>query len=187
VAATYHRLWLLTELLPGAIAVTIFLTGLRLLWEAPQANLLPQVWLLIILMVFGFFFFDGLLGFTPIVRRRKAHSDATMNESLPASRIASYSVWDSVQLFIHFVSWPFLLFLGVFRYDAPNLVSNWLGLLESSLQFLPEGWPAVLIAVAIWALAGAVVLCVRIRIFRRAEDRSATNGKCGSRRLAEPG
>lgn len=37
-ASAYRRLWILTELIPAPVAVAIFLTGLRLLWESPARN-----------------------------------------------------------------------------------------------------------------------------------------------------
>jgi hypothetical protein len=38
VAATYRRLWILTTIVPAPIAITIFLTGLRLIWQSPERN-----------------------------------------------------------------------------------------------------------------------------------------------------
>src|SRR5271169_2697391 len=61
IAATVCRMWILTELVPAPIALAILLTGLRLIWESPS-NSPASLWLMILILGFSFFFFDGLLG-----------------------------------------------------------------------------------------------------------------------------
>jgi len=166
VAESYRRLWLLTEILPGTAAIIILLTGLRLLWEMPEAVSPAELWLMIIICVFGFFFFDGLLGFTPIVRRWQTCWQAISTGRLTATDRTPPMTLESLQLFAHFASWPCLFALGITRYNPPNPVSNQVSLIEGGLRFLPPGWPAVIVAVGMWAAAGAVVLAIRFRRLR---------------------
>jgi uncharacterized membrane protein len=161
VASSYHRLWLLTELAPGAIAITILLSGLRLLWDSPDTTLISQPWLVIIIASTGVFFFDGLLGFTPIVRRRRVTWNAkSRNES--TAGMQPTSAWEDTQIFAHSFAWPFLFFLGLYRFNAPNSASDFLMSVQHHLLFLPEGWRAVVLAAFIWALPGVVVVVLRV-------------------------
>jgi len=161
IAATYRRMWLITALLPGPIAITIFMTGLYLIWEEPQENSPTHVWLMLVIFLFGFFFFDGLLGFAPIVRRWRNHwEEAAINRS-QATGARQPSLWESSQIFIHLASWPSLFWLGLSRYDIANPISNWGELAKQRLRFLPLGVPDIILALAIWLFAGAIVIFVR--------------------------
>jgi hypothetical protein len=161
VASSYRRLWLLTELLPGAIAATIFLTGLRLLWEAPGANSPSQVWLMLIIPAFGVFFFDGILGYTPIVRRWTRYWDAASTRPGSASPGNKPTFGEHVQLLMHFLSWPILFALGALHYHFANPVSDWIASAQQDLDFLPAGWPSIVVAMLLWSLGGAAVVAMR--------------------------
>ena len=41
VAGTFDCLWILTEIAPAPIAIAVFMTGLRLIWETPADSLDP--------------------------------------------------------------------------------------------------------------------------------------------------
>jgi hypothetical protein len=56
--------------MPAPIALTIFLTGLRLIWDWPQANSPSSLWLFALILGFSLFFWDGILGYQP---NRAAH------------------------------------------------------------------------------------------------------------------
>src|ERR1700677_1295656 len=68
IAAAYRRLHVLASaIIPGA-AVTILLTGLRLIWDTPHANSPANLWLMGLLIVFAFAFWDGIIHYVPITR-----------------------------------------------------------------------------------------------------------------------
>lgn len=166
ISNTYDRLWVLTELCPGAIAATILLTGLRLIWESPNVDYPAQAWLAMIMILFGFFSFDGVAGFTPIVRtwRTRWRTAAEAGQAPRSDRWGE--VGDCVQLFVHFASWPAVFLLGLKRYDPPNWVSAWLAGLGHDLAFLPTGWGPVVIALSMWASTGAAVVGARMIVWR---------------------
>jgi len=167
-AASYQRLWLLTELLPAPIALTIFLTGLRLIWEAANARPPAQgkspatFWLLAIIVGFSFFFWDGILGYTPIVRKWKTlwgHVPAD-DPPLDLSR-RQPQLSDSLQLLVHFLSWPVVFLCGVYRWEIANPATDFVGHAIHKLGFLPTGWPEVLVAATVWLVAGGIVAAIR--------------------------
>jgi hypothetical protein len=68
-AATVQRLWALTEIAPAPIALIIFLTGLRLIWDKPAKNAPSELRLSALIASFSVFFFDGIVGYQPAVRK----------------------------------------------------------------------------------------------------------------------
>lgn len=158
---SYRRLWVLTETLPGPIALTILLTGLRLIWEDPQTYSPEHSWLLILIAGFSLFFWDGLLGFMPIVRRIWSRTKAAAHRAGGTSKLV-LSGSDSVQLLLHFVSLPPLIAVGIARPHFANPVSNWISSLEGGLSFLPTGWPQATAAILIWLAIGVAVFAARM-------------------------
>ena len=162
-AATLQRLWTLTEIAPAPIALIIFLTGLRLIWEKPAKNAPSELWLSALIASFSVFFFDGIVGYQPAVRKMLRYWSHAAKENVPVSVAAQ--AWnatsDSVQLFLHFLSWPFVFTFGVLRPSQPNPIGPAIARFQSQVLFLPAGWPEVISAFALWALIGAFVLLVR--------------------------
>jgi hypothetical protein len=168
-AASYRRLWLLTELVPASVALAILLTGLRLLWEAalahpPAPGKSPAAfWLLAIIGGFGFFFWDGLLGYTPIVRKWKTRwNDLPLDNQRSNMGHGPRKLSDTLQLLIHFLSWPAVFLCGVYRWEFPNPATDFVNRVTYRLAFLPTGWPEVTVAVGIWLLAGGMVAALRL-------------------------
>jgi hypothetical protein len=163
VAATVHRLWILTEVAPAPLALAIFLTGLRLIWESP-ANSPDSLWLLILIAGFSFFFFDGLLGYTPIVRRMLAYWETVSRErtSVRSAARAWHCTRDQLQLAAHCLSWPLLFMAGFTRWERENWLSRHIIGLEGRLSVIPDGWRRVTVAIALWIVAGMVVVLLRV-------------------------
>lgn len=168
VGATYRRFWILTEIVPAPVALMIFLTGLRLIWQesgniaSPNGgNSLSAFWLQALIIGFSLFFWDGIFGYTPIVRGLRKSWET---ESGPAeSRPEAPPFIESIQLLIHLLSWPLVFLLGVFRWDFPTVLTTPIEGAEHGLSFLPTGWPEITIAIVMWLSIGLLVSAVRFR------------------------
>ena len=88
VAASYSRLWMLTEIVPAPIALVIFLTGLRLIQESRETNSPSTFWLLALILSFSMFFWDGIFGYTPIVRNLRERWQQASSQGLSADSAA---------------------------------------------------------------------------------------------------
>jgi hypothetical protein len=166
VGATYRRFWILTEIVPAPVALMIFLTGLRLIWQAsgniasPNGrNPLSAFWLQALIIGFSLFFWDGIFGYTPIVRglRKSWETESGPAESRPQAPLFI----ESIQLLIHLLSWPLVFLVGVFRWDFPTVLTSPIEGVEHRLSFLPIGWPEVTMAIVLWLSAGLFVSLVR--------------------------
>jgi hypothetical protein len=162
VAASYRRLWMLTEIVPAPVALMILLTGLRLIWQragdAPARNneySLSAFWLQALVIGFSLFFWDGILGYTPIVRRMWRRWDA--GNSATQARPNPERIGEAAQLFIHLLSWPFVFLAGVLRWDFPTGLTAGIETMEQRLSVLPRGWPEVTTALILWLLVGGIV------------------------------
>lgn len=161
ICATYRRHWVLTTIAPAPIALTILLTGLRLLWQQsgdPSQEggySLSGFWLQGLVIGFSLFFWDGIFGYTPIVRSlyRQWNSEDVRQMGRPAAM-------ESAQLLIHLLSWPVVFLIGALRDDSPTPLTPAIASVLAQLSFLPPGWPDVIVAVLLWLLMGAIVgLC----------------------------
>ena len=158
VAATYRRLWMLTETTPAPAAAAVLLSGLRLIWEAPSDHSSSVAWVFILVAGFSLFFFDGLLGYRVIVRQLyETWRFATIDSSVARPG----DTWPHIQLSAHFLSFPPLFVVGVVRWNPPNPLAPFLDAAERRLAFLPLGWPEVATALFIFVAAGAVAFVVR--------------------------
>jgi hypothetical protein len=166
VGATYRRFWILTEIVPAPVALMIFLTGLRLIWQASGnvaspngGNSLSAFWLQALIIGFSLFFWDGIFGYTPIVRglRKRWRTDSGSSQSQPQAQPLN----ETVQLLIHLLSWPVVFLVGVFRWDFPTVLTSPIEGLERGLGFLPSGWPGVTTATLLWLLTGLLVSLAR--------------------------
>jgi hypothetical protein len=165
IVGTFRRIWTFTKVIPSTAAPVILLTGLHLIRESPAANSPAAVWLLVILVGFGFLFFDGILSYTPIVLAWYKYWNSAEKFGLPTEKAATSFRWRGwVQLLLHCLSWPILFLLALYRYDAPNAISDGVRIAEHQLDFLPAGWPEVVTAVGILCAAALVaVLAMALR------------------------
>jgi hypothetical protein len=164
VLRTYRRLWVLTETVPAPIALVIFLTGLRLIWESPGTNSLSRPWLLALVVGFSAFFWDGLLGYRPIVRGwyRTAARAAREEHPVPgAARDVPGGVRERLWLLTHAMSFPLLFVVGLARYDVSWLPVSYVLRLQAELRFLPGAWLEVATAVLLWAATGLILIAAR--------------------------
>lgn len=163
VASSMRKMWTLSEIAPAPIAIAIFLTGLRLIWESPATNSPSQLWLLLLILSFGVFFFDGILGYQPIVRGMYLYWRDAAQRELPVGQAAREwrAASGCVQLLLHCLSWPLVFAVGILRWTTPNPISLVVGRGEHALLFLPPGWPQAATAVMLWAVAGCAVLLAR--------------------------
>jgi len=163
VAATYRRLWMLTEIVPPPVALTIFLTGLRLIWETAESKAegqrgsLSGFWLQGLVLGFSLFFWDGILGYTPIVRTLRRRCEVGSESLQPAQTFVERG-----QLMAHCLSWPFVFLIGVLHWNSPTVLTIPIEELERSLQFFSPGWPEVIAAIVLWLLMGLVVRLARL-------------------------
>jgi len=163
VAGTFRRLWVLTETTPAPVALTVFLTGLRLMWDSPQTNSPCSVWLFALVLGFSLFFWDGIFGYRPIVRRmwitwkRAAETGAAGGDTFLAPR----HLTDTLQLFTHFVSWPLVFVFGLFRLNPGTRLTRPICQIAESLRVLPSGWPEVTTAALLWLVIGIAVSLLR--------------------------
>lgn len=112
------HLWrVITETMPGPAALTILSSGLRLLHDGQHS--LRLTWLLVLVVGFGLFFADGLLGYTPTIVKLHALGmridDGAARGDL-RSFIRSWSL--NLMLLLHFTSFPFLYMVGRYKFLA---------------------------------------------------------------------
>jgi hypothetical protein len=175
VARSYRRLWVMTEVVPAPVALTVLASGLRLIWEAPTRSAPASVWLMLMVAAFSAFFWDGIFWYQPAVRDLHAYWARETARSTPVAQAArgARSVGRSVQFLAHFLSLPVIFWLGVTRWDPANPVGSYLLRVEARLTFLPEGLPQVLWALVLWVTMGPLVLGVRAFAHRLATALSA--------------
>jgi hypothetical protein len=168
IVAAYRRLWILTEVLPAPIAITILLTGLRLIWQVPDLVSPRNAWLLGVLLLFSLFFWDGILGFQPIVKSVYSYWQGAVGPHGQAAVAAAVrpTRWESTQLLFHLLSWPVVFVLALSRCESNNAVTSMIARLIDWLGFLRDGWPEVVAAVILWALTGLLVWMVRFVVGR---------------------
>jgi hypothetical protein len=174
VAASVRRLWVLTETMPAAIASVVFLTGLRLIWDSPQANSPSSLWLFALILGFSLFFWDGILGYQPIVRCMWGNCKRAIQLGIPLGAAPPTAVYltDTLQLLIHFLSWPLVFLFGVFRWNAVTPLTQPVSQVTDRLRFLPPGWPEVTTAALLWLVAGIAVFLFRVAFrFRQHSER----------------
>jgi hypothetical protein len=161
IANSYRRLWIMTELAPAPAAFIVFITGLRLIWEAPYS--MTSTWLWLLVAGFSVFFFDGLLGYRPIVQTlylRWKSLATNVGGTVPG--VQNVSIGMRIQVFAHFLSLPLLFLIGLCRWDVPNPVSNRIGQIERGLAFVPIAWRGVLVALMTWTAIGVAVSLLRV-------------------------
>jgi hypothetical protein len=153
VGATYRRFWMLTEIVPAPVALMIFLTGLRLIWQTHgdtaqgHGNSMSAFWLQGLVLGFALFFWDGILGYTPIVRGLRKRWESGSGGSVPSKSLRlPQTAIESAQLLLHLLSWPLVFFLGVFRWDFPTILTPLVEGLERRLTFVPPDFRSARLA-----------------------------------------
>jgi hypothetical protein len=150
--------------MPAPIAWTVFLTGLRLIWDSPQTNSPSSLWLLALILGFSLFFWDGILGYQPIVHRIWGNWKRAVEVGIPVANVATTPGYlsDTLQLLFHFLSWPLVFLLGLFRWNAVTPLTQPISQVTDRLRFLPPGWPEVTTAALLWLVAGTAVFLFRV-------------------------
>lgn len=128
-ARDYERLWQITEVAPAPTALVLLASGVRMTTD--HGHSLREGWLLVLTVAFGILFFDGILGFTPLVRdlHRRARDTVEMRE-VGRLRERSLSIAANATLLLHFSSFPFLVLMGWFRPAIPNPFAGLVGGVE---------------------------------------------------------
>jgi hypothetical protein len=133
-----------------------------------------------LIVSFSVLFFDGLLGYKPVVCKMRAYWDLASEKEIPVAIAARewHATFEQLQLFGHFLSWPFVFMLGVYRWNPPNPFSPQVARLEHLWAFLPQGWVGVMTALVLWGLAGVLIAFARalIRLCNEVGRRSLTIG-----------
>lgn len=151
----YRRLRVLTELVPAAAALSVLLTGLRLVWESPPANDPAQLWLSVLVVGFSLFFWDGLLFYRPLVARMDRYPQP------PDAPAASPTAGELVQGALHVAAFVLLLAFGLLRPGGTSPLDAVVRWLEALAPRLPDGAPQCLTVLIVWLAAGALVAAAR--------------------------
>ena len=161
VAAMYRIAWVLTELAPGPIAALIFLTGLTLLRSSPETILSSQTWLLIVIAGFGFFVVDGVMGFTPIIRKSHCYWENACRDAAGRSKPAPPSRAERLQILAHVLSLPPLFAVALLHVEMPAVAALMVTDIQPRLSFLPPDFRPVVLALAVMAGTGLPVAVIR--------------------------
>jgi uncharacterized membrane protein len=155
---TALRWRLLAELMPGAAAITILGSGIRLMMESSYT--LRQGWLLCLVCGFAVFFVDGLIGYTRQVQR--LHLTACQEaQGEAAGRIHDFvrSGGFNVTVLSHFLAFPLVLTIGYFKPVAlEGLGPPVARVLASCSCFLGGRLEGPVSSMLVILLVGAVVL-----------------------------
>lgn len=111
IARMAHFWRVITDLMPGAAALIILSTGLRLIYEGNHS--LRLTWLFVLVAGFGILFADGLLGYTPAVASLNIKIDTA--ESQAEFRSLVLSVRFNLMFLLHFISMPVLYLVGRYK------------------------------------------------------------------------
>lgn len=149
VASALHMLWWLTELVPGAVAITVMGSGLRLIYEGHGMFSARAGWLFWLLVAFGFFFADGLGFYLPYVRGRNRNPQRGGRRSA------------EVQLTLHALSYPVVFTLAAARLRLPSPLHGAIVSAETALPRLPPGASQTIVAAIVLGTAILVVRSVR--------------------------
>jgi hypothetical protein len=118
-------------------------------------------------MVVGFsvFFWDGIFGYQPIVRQMWAVWRHAASAGIPVDAVSTARRgMDSWQLLLHFLSWPLIFLLGLFRWNPAMALTQTVSQITDRLRVLPRGWPETITASLVWVVAGMAVLLVRLAL-----------------------
>src|SRR5262249_34149339 len=114
-------------------------------------------WLFLLVASFGFFFWDGILGYLPAAREMRSYWSIPLHER-PKRFVRLRR--DCV-LALHFLSFPVVLAFGVLKLPTANPFAGTVQHIEESLRFLHSGLPQAIVAVLVWLLMGGVVFLCR--------------------------
>jgi len=152
IASHYRRLWQMTEIAPAPIALILLASGLRLVARgySPSAS-----WLCVLIVAFGFLFFDGILEFTPLTRLLKDEgTQAALSGEAGALRSLVLSRRVNLRLLGHCGSFPFLALCGYLKPNLPNPLAGAIGALDRHAG-------AAAAVMALFLLGGIVAIAAR--------------------------
>lgn len=163
VAAIYLRIYILAESIPGFAAILIFLSGLHLIWLAPSRNSPDQLWLTILVSVFSFMFWDGIIFYRPLVANAAKRSAVmvTKRGSSLERPVSAMTRLGHAQLMVHSVSFLILLPIALFHPKGTTqigLITDWIRL---KIDNLPLGAAECLTVVFVWIFTGILLFCVK--------------------------
>lgn len=170
--SSFHFLYYVTLLAPAPIALTVLLTGMRLIYQKPpdvpqlpgQDISLSALWLQAVLISFSIFFWDGVLGYTPAVK-----------EIYRRTRFSELQTWDQAQsisetwLFgLHFLSWFAVLIIAVMHpmvrsplSPSIDITESFFGSLLSKFGLRSPVWTELLTAIVLFSGTGACIYISR--------------------------
>lgn len=161
VARTAHVWRVLTEFLPGAAALVILSSGLRLIYEGNHS--LGKAWLFVLVAGFGYFFADGLRWYTPQIARLDALG-AMLNEGESRAELRSKvrSLGFNLSLLLHFTSMPLLYAVGRWKpLPMPSLLHDTVSAVDRFLLPFAGRATGVVTALSLIALEGVIVSLAR--------------------------
>jgi len=160
IAGLYEKLWVLTKIVPPATALTILLSGLRLVWQTPGNPSLPgggnsMAWgyLQALIVIFSVLFFDGVFSYTSIVENMRDR--ARKGDRNPQT------FGGALLLFLHFLSWPVVFVLGLEHPRSTTFLTGPIEAVEYHLKGMPSGWPDAISGLLLWGIAGVTFLALR--------------------------
>jgi hypothetical protein len=154
--------WALTELAPGAAAIVILSSGLRLVYEGGYS--LGMTWLLILVVGFGFFFADGILGYTKEVRNLE-HLTRAVSEggSEAEARELIRGCGFNATFLIHSFSLPLLYLVGSHKPVRPQFMREPISALARALFPVAGRMTGVITAVIVILIVALIVIVSRWR------------------------
>ena len=150
----------LTEVLPGAAATALLLSGLRLIFENPLRCSAREGWLFWLIVAFGFFFADGLCFYRAAAHDIAAAADA-MRADAPGRLAVPGTRAQHLQLTEHALGFPLVFALACGRWPLPHPARPVLARIEDFFAPLPPGWPQVLAAATVIGLVGGATWALR--------------------------
>ncbi len=108
IAKTARRWQIITAVMPGAAALLILSSGLRLIHAGNYS--LRMTWLFVLVAGFGALFADGILGYTPTVAALGAAGDDEAAQERVCKLVRSFGF--NLMFLLHFLSLPALFLVG---------------------------------------------------------------------------
>lgn len=112
----YRRLWIATKLLPAPAALTILLTGLRLIYDSPAQYSLGSDsggWVSLLLVTLSYMFWDGIFIYTK-------NTDHLWHAAEKAKGDPP-DLWRKSHIIAHALSFPFVFAVG---YSRSTVITN---------------------------------------------------------------
>jgi hypothetical protein len=158
----YLRLWRLTEIAPAPIALVLLASG----FELAAGRYSPRAgWLCVLVLAFGFLFFDGILGFTPLTRSLKKEALRAVESGEEGDfRKLVLGLPVNATLLAHYSSFPLLFLFGWLKPPLSNPLASPIALLEQA-----GGKPLSILGLI--AVSGVIVIGLRWHTLTREDKR----------------